>query len=471
MFRYFLLLSSVILATNFCAAVERPVVSGASEVTATISPTSTPAPAFTAVPTRTVSPSALPPPSPIPTPTVTTELPDTVTPTPQDITSLTTKFKDMVVTVSYPKQAPSIADLRLVIARQNQIIYDDKVSPDLQAGDENNFDLLDIKSPEFHNLDQDAEMEIILHFLTNGSYCCAYTAIFDYDSTHDLYVKSSQKSWGPFRNLPRLVDVDEGGDTEFISHNEDFSSTFGPHAISGAAPIQVWQYTADGLRIVTKEFPELVRQDADQWWQAYTDEASDWYGLSVSLSAYIADQCLLGETIDWEQAATTYDNGVSNESWNAYLQRLQKALKDYGYTCMLDFPDSTPTATPTSETGWTTITDFKFVKDMAFDQDGHLWLATSEGAVKWDPTSQTATKYTVDDGLAGDSVKSIAVAPDGVVWFGTTNGVSRFDGQSWTSYTEADGLGHNDIEAITIAPDGAIWFATDGGISRFMPPE
>ena len=63
--------------------------------------------------------------------------------------------------------------------------------------------------------------------------------------------------------------------------------------------------------------------------------------------------------------------------------------------------------------------------DVAFDRDGNLWSAGSGGAVRWDPTDGTYTKYTVDDGLADNQVWFIAVAPDGALWFGTVGGVSR----------------------------------------------
>ena len=41
------------------------------------------------------------------------------------------------------------------------------------------------------------------------------------------------------------------------------------------------------------------------------------------------------------------------------------------------------------------------------------------GVVRWDPTDGTYTKYTVEDGPANNQVYSIAVAPDGALWFGT----------------------------------------------------
>jgi ligand-binding sensor domain-containing protein len=64
------------------------------------------------------------------------------------------------------------------------------------------------------------------------------------------------------------------------------------------------------------------------------------------------------------------------------------------------------------------------------------------------------------------------VAPDGALWFGTGwSGVSRFDGETWTSFTTDDGLVSNGVHSIAVAPDGALWFGTAGGVSRYLPPE
>jgi len=108
---------------------------------------------------------------------------------------------------------------------------------------------------------------------------------------------------------------------------------------------------------------------------------------------------------------------------------------------------------------------------MAFDRDGNLWAVGNGGVVRWDPTDGTYTKYTVDDGLATNSVQSIAVAPDGALWFGTQKGISRFEGDAWITYTTDDGLADNDVQSIAVVPDGALWFATSGGVSRYLPPD
>jgi ligand-binding sensor domain-containing protein len=89
------------------------------------------------------------------------------------------------------------------------------------------------------------------------------------------------------------------------------------------------------------------------------------------------------------------------------------------------------------------------------------------GATQFD--GEKWTTYTTTDGLAGNWVYVITVAPDGTLWFGTDGGASHFDGDSWTNYTTKDGLPGNNIRAITIAPDGAIWFA-GAGVARYSQP-
>jgi len=122
--------------------------------------------------------------------------------------------------------------------------------------------------------------------------------------------------------------------------------------------------------------------------------------------------------------------------------------------------------------GWTTYTEDDglagdYVSSIAVAPDGALWLGTVRGISRFD--GEAWTNYTKDDGLAANGVRAIAVALDGALWFGTgTGGVSRFDGETWTSYTVDDGLRSNSVLAIAVAPDGALWFVTEfDGVSRF----
>jgi ligand-binding sensor domain-containing protein len=79
--------------------------------------------------------------------------------------------------------------------------------------------------------------------------------------------------------------------------------------------------------------------------------------------------------------------------------------------------------------------------------------------------------YTTIDGLADDRVNAIAVDPNGSVWFGTDNGLSRFNGYAWTSYradpSKIRTLASNRIFDIACeTADGQeLWIGTDGGVS------
>jgi ligand-binding sensor domain-containing protein len=74
--------------------------------------------------------------------------------------------------------------------------------------------------------------------------------------------------------------------------------------------------------------------------------------------------------------------------------------------------------------------------------------------------------------LAGNFVWSIAVAPDGTLWFGTDHGLSHFDGETWTTYTMEDGLPSTPITSIAVTADGKLWFSSGGGyISQYVPSD
>ncbi|MEZ5324667.1 MAG: two-component regulator propeller domain-containing protein [Verrucomicrobiales bacterium] len=47
------------------------------------------------------------------------------------------------------------------------------------------------------------------------------------------------------------------------------------------------------------------------------------------------------------------------------------------------------------------------------------------------------TRYTAGKGLASNAVRSAIQSADGHMWFGTINGLSRFDGAQWTTFTSS----------------------------------
>jgi ligand-binding sensor domain-containing protein/signal transduction histidine kinase len=71
--------------------------------------------------------------------------------------------------------------------------------------------------------------------------------------------------------------------------------------------------------------------------------------------------------------------------------------------------------------------------------------------------------YGVGDGLVQSRVAVIHQDGKGYLWFGTLEGLSRFDGHQFVNYGTADGLDHPTINAIAEDQNGGLWFGTNGG--------
>lgn len=101
------------------------------------------------------------------------------------------------------------------------------------------------------------------------------------------------------------------------------------------------------------------------------------------------------------------------------------------------------------------------------DPQGHIWLGTENGISRYDGT--TWTTYRTSDGLIGNTVWSIS-GDTRSVWVATTNGLSLLRQGRWHSYTTNNGLPSNDVRAVLVARDGTVWAGTFGlGIVRMRP--
>ena len=70
--------------------------------------------------------------------------------------------------------------------------------------------------------------------------------------------------------------------------------------------------------------------------------------------------------------------------------------------------------------------------------------------------------YTAENGLAGNAVRSITQTADGYLWFGTTDGLSRFDGQDWRSFNPKSNpaLPDDNITSLIPSTNGNLIVAT-----------
>src|SRR4051812_4156471 len=67
--------------------------------------------------------------------------------------------------------------------------------------------------------------------------------------------------------------------------------------------------------------------------------------------------------------------------------------------------------------------------------------------------------YDAKDGLASATVYDITQDINGFIWFGTENGMCRFDGKNFRTYTTIDGLPDNAILKVHGDNRGRIYFA------------
>ncbi|WP_091411399.1 ligand-binding sensor domain-containing protein [Aquimarina amphilecti] len=107
------------------------------------------------------------------------------------------------------------------------------------------------------------------------------------------------------------------------------------------------------------------------------------------------------------------------------------------------------------------------------DKQGNLWFGTTgEGVYYYD--GKLFTQFTIKDGLSNNSVWSILEDTIGNIWFGTSDGISKFDGKeivrvSLEKTNSNNTLTSNSDSRITIgammqSKDGRLWFGTNKGV-------
>ena len=101
-----------------------------------------------------------------------------------------------------------------------------------------------------------------------------------------------------------------------------------------------------------------------------------------------------------------------------------------------------PTRRPT---GWRRTASTRCTQS----RDGTVWAGTLSGGVSRFSGGRFTT-FTTADGLASNTISSIAEGPDGTMWFGTPNGVSAFAHGRWQSFTAKDGLPSDDVTCLTV---------------------
>ena len=99
-------------------------------------------------------------------------------------------------------------------------------------------------------------------------------------------------------------------------------------------------------------------------------------------------------------------------------------------------------------------------------------FASTASALEADPNLSQLIhqQWQTQDGLPQNAVHCLAQDHDGFIWFGTENGLVRFDGVTFETFTEQStpNLPHNYVSSLLVARDGSIWAGTrTGGLCRY----
>jgi signal transduction histidine kinase len=109
------------------------------------------------------------------------------------------------------------------------------------------------------------------------------------------------------------------------------------------------------------------------------------------------------------------------------------------------------------------------------DRRGRLWIASSrEGLARIDQPASghpRLIRYSTRQGLASDLIKSIVVDQQGAVYIAGARGIDALDPETGVirHFGEAEGLAAGDVAASFCDRSGVLWFGTTTGLSRLVP--
>jgi|GEM_PF-1616722 len=110
-----------------------------------------------------------------------------------------------------------------------------------------------------------------------------------------------------------------------------------------------------------------------------------------------------------------------------------------------------------------------YINYMLEDSKGFLWFGTSYGISRYD--GHHFIHYTTEEGLMQNAVRTILEDSRGHLWFGTTNGITRYDGHRFIHYLPKTGAGRYEVRDILEDKRGNLWFGTTAGVLMHLPAE
>lgn len=211
----------------------------------------------------------------------------------------------------------------------------------------------------------------------------------------------------------------------------------------------VWIGTWDGVThwdAVTAKFTTYVTELVNEWVYGISVDSQDrvWFATEGGVSMFDGQQ--------WQ--AWTHNDGLGAENEEHLPISFNTGLGTRSRHDLNVMTEGQRTYNP------------NYIFSILVDKNDEVWAGTwGAGVAKFD--GKNWTNYSVNDGLAGNVVYSIAEAKDGTLWFGTDRGLSRYDGERWFNYGRAQGLLSEHVYAVAVVSENEVWAGTKGGVTRF----
>jgi signal transduction histidine kinase/ligand-binding sensor domain-containing protein len=109
------------------------------------------------------------------------------------------------------------------------------------------------------------------------------------------------------------------------------------------------------------------------------------------------------------------------------------------------------------------------VVDIVQSDDGYLWFGTRDGLCRFDGTRFTVFNRRNTPAFKSNIITTVRKAVDGAIWIGTDDGLVRFANNVFTAFGVGDGLSSNFIGTVVTDAQGRAYVGTGLGLVRQLP--